>query len=382
MNNTPAVNKQRMVKTFIELVKIDSLSGKEGKIARHLTGLLKGLGAEVIFDNAGKATGGEVGNLIAKFKGTKEGKPFLISAHMDTVGPGEGIKPVIGKKRICSSGDTILGADCKAGITVILEVIRILKEHKLPHPPIEVLLTVSEEIGILGAKYLDYSKLKSKSGIVLDSESPYEVTIKAPAAHKMEIQIHGYAAHAGMCPEKGLSAIEIASKAIAKMKLGRIDYETTANIGVINGGSATNIVTPLVILKGEARSHTPKKLETQTKHMLDIFKKTVDGARVALNGKKIAAKLDVKVHKDYPHLSIPESDPVLKALLTAGKNMGIKIKTVASGGGSDANIFFSHGICAINIGNGMWEPHTTREYLDIDQFFTSAELTLETVKNL
>lgn len=382
MKPSEKINRQRMIKTFVELVKIDSLSGKEGKVAKHLASLLKSLGAKVVFDNAGKKIKGETGNLIAGFKGTKPGKPFLLCAHMDTVGPGEGIKPVIGEKRITSDGTTILGADCKAGIAVILEVMRVIKGKKLSHPPIEVLLTISEEVGLSGAKNLDYSKIKARSGMVLDSESPKEVTVKAPSADRMEIKIHGYAAHAGACPEKGLSAIEIASKAIAKMKLGRIDHETTANVGLINGGNASNIITPLITMKAEARSHNVSKLDRQTKHMRDTFQKAVDSAKVKVDGKIVKAKLEFNVRRDFPNLAIPADEPVLKTLTAVAKKSGIDLKAVPSGGGSDANIFYGRGIHTVNLGNGMWEPHTTREYLELEDFFTCANLTLETVTSI
>lgn len=381
MNAFKEINRNRLIKTFLELVRIDSLSRKEGKIAKHLTSVLKSVGATLTFDGAGKITKGETGNLIAKFPGTGSGPgaPFLLCAHMDTVGPGEGIKPVVKKKRIRSDGRTILGADCKSGIAVIIEILRVLKEKRLPHPPIEAVFTVSEEIGLLGAKNLDYSKLKARSGIILDSESPHEVTVKAPAADTMEIRVHGYEAHAGMCPEKGLSAIKIAAKAIAKMRLGRIDSQTTANIGVINGGNATNVVTPLVTLKAEARSHNPSKLKAQTRHMRNTLLDAVRASRVVVDGKTINARLDFKARRDFPNLVVPKNNPVLKSLFAVAKKSGIAIKSIACGGGSDVNIFYGHGIHAVNLGTGMWEVHTVREYLDLEDFFTCAGLTLGAV---
>ncbi|MEA3307714.1 MAG: M20/M25/M40 family metallo-hydrolase, partial [Elusimicrobiota bacterium] len=231
------INKKRMIKDFMKLVKIDSLSGREKNISLYLKKVLEKMGAKVSFDNAGKKTKGNTGNLIAKFKGTRKGKPFILSAHMDTVEPGENIKPILKSDRITSDGSTILGADCKSGIVIILEVIRVLQENKLPYPPIEVVFTVSEEVGLLGAKFLDYSKVKGKYGMIFDSERVLnQVTAYAPAANKIEIEVYGKAAHAGVAPESGISAIKVAANAISKMKLGRIDFETTANIGMINGG--------------------------------------------------------------------------------------------------------------------------------------------------
>ncbi|MCK5582660.1 MAG: M20/M25/M40 family metallo-hydrolase, partial [Elusimicrobiales bacterium] len=202
------INKKRMISSFIKLVKTDSPSLKEKAVALKLKEIFKKLGAKVSFDSAGKKTGGDTGNLIAKFRGTRAGKPFLLSAHMDTVGPSKNIKPLVKPNKIISGGDTILGADCKAGIAIIIEIIKVLKESKTPYPPIEVLLTVSEEIGLLGAKSLNYSLIKSNCGIIFDSERPLnEITANAPAVNRVEIDLIGIACHSGACPEKGISAI-------------------------------------------------------------------------------------------------------------------------------------------------------------------------------
>ena len=242
---TPAINEKRMVQLFCELARIKSLSGKEGAIARRLSILLKFMGAEVSADDAGRKIGGETGNLTARFPGTGPGEPFLLSAHMDTVGPADNVNPVLRKDRITSDGTTILGADCKAGIAIILEVIKTLEENRIPHPPIEAVFTVSEEMALLGSKYLDYGGLRSRYGLIFDNEQGIEnVITSAPAADKMDIKVYGAAAHSGVAPEKGISAIKVVSNAIAGMKLGRIDSETTANIGFISGGNAINVVPP------------------------------------------------------------------------------------------------------------------------------------------
>src|SRR3989338_8987946 len=247
----PAINEKRMVQLFCDLARITSLSGKEGAIARRLSILLKFMGAEVDIDEAGRKIGGETGNVIARFPGTAPGEPFLLSAHMDTVGPADNVRPHVTRDRITSDGTTILGADCKAGIAIILEVIKTLDENKIPHPPIEAVFTISEEMALLGAKYLDYSGLRSRYGLIFDNEQDLEnVITSAPAADSMEIKVYGAAAHSGVAPEKGISAIKVVSSAIAGMKLGRIDRDTTANIGFINGGNAINIVPPLVELSG------------------------------------------------------------------------------------------------------------------------------------
>ena len=368
------INKKRMIKDFMELVKIDSLSGREKKVALHLTKVLKRVGAKVSFDNAGKKTNGNTGNLIAKFKGSRPGKPFILSAHMDTVGPGENIKPVLKSDRIVSGGATVLGADCKSGIAIILEIIRVLKENKLPYPPIEVVLTVSEEVGLHGAKFLDYGKLKAKYGMIFDSERPLnQVTAKAPAADRIEIEIHGIASHTGAAPESGISAIRVAADAISKMKLGRIDFETTANIGIINGGNATNVITPLVKMTGEARSHKIAKLDRQTKHMrLEIEKAA----------KKAKAKFIFKTRREFHNLQIKSSDTVLKLISEAMREMGMKMKPIASGGGTDANIFYKHNIKTPIIPTGMKEVHSVKEYLLLEEFFNAAVVALKVISKL
>jgi len=372
-------NRKRMVSTFIDLVKIDSLGKKEGKVAARLEKIFRETGCSVQFDGAGRKVGGETGNLIAKFPGTCKCEPFLLSSHMDTVDPGEGIKPVIGRDRITSDGTTILGADCKSGLAVIIEVLRILKENNLPCPPIEVVCTICEETGMHGSKNLDYSKIKAKSGIVLDSDSPEEVTIKAPSADRINIDIHGLSAHAGVCPERGISAITVAAKAIAGMKLGRIDFETTANIGIVSGGIATNIVTDFLNIKAEARSHKIAKLDRQTKHMRDQFEKAIKASALKLDGKIVRPSMDWTITRSYPNLVIDAKNPVLLALKKAAKLEKMNVKFAPSGGGSDANIFYGHGLQTPNVGCGMHEAHTTREYLLLKDFFDCARLTLSTV---
>lgn len=374
---TPAINEKRMVQFFCDLAKITSLSGKEGAIARRLSILLKFMGAEVFIDDAGRKIGGETGNLIARFPGTIPGEPFLLSAHMDTVGPADNVRPVVHKDRVTSDGTTILGADCKAGIAIILEVLKTIEENHMHHPPIEAVFTISEEMALMGAKYLDYSKLRSRYGLIFDNEQSLEhVITSAPAADKMDIKVYGAAAHSGVAPEKGISAIKVVAGAIAGMKLGRIDSETTANIGFINGGNAINIVPPLVELSGEARSHDPAKLKKQTRHMEDCLKKAVRKIKVRADGKLVTPRYEFQVEQKFPNLRIDKANPVLPLIAAAMKENGLKMKPSSSGGGTDGNIMYGHGIKAPILATGMREVHTTHEYLDLKDFFACARLTL------
>jgi tripeptide aminopeptidase len=336
------------------------------------------MGAEVHIDDAGRKIGGETGNLLARFPGTAPGEPFLLSAHMDTVGPAGDIRPQAHKDRITSDGSTILGADCKAGIAVILEVIKTLEENKIPHPPIEAVFTISEEMALLGAKFLDYSKLRSRYGLIFDNEQALEnVITSAPAADKMDIKVHGAAAHSGVAPEKGISAIKVVSDAISGMKLGRIDSQTTANIGFISGGNAINIIPPLVELSGEARSHDPAKLKKQTRHMEDCLKRAVKKVKVRAGGKLLLPRYEFLLEQKFPNLRIDKANPVLPLIAAAMREEGLKMKPSASGGGTDGNIMYGHGIKAPILSTGMRDVHTTHEYLDLKDFFGCARLTLK-----
>lgn len=379
---TPAINEKRMVQLFCDLAKITSLSGKEGAIARRLSILLKFMGAEVTIDDAGRKIGGETGNLIARFPGTAAAAPFLLSAHMDTVGPAANVRPRLERDRVTSDGTTILGADCKAGIAVIIEAIKTLDDNKIPRPPVEAVFTISEEMALMGAKYLDYSKLRSRYGLIFDNEQGIEhVITSAPAADKMEIKVYGAAAHSGVAPEKGISAIKVVAGALAAMKLGRIDSETTANIGFISGGNAINIVPPLVELSGEARSHDPAKLKRQTRHMEDCLKKAVRRIKVRDGGRLITPRYEFLIEQKFPNLRINKANPVLPLIAEAMRCEGIRMKPSASGGGTDSNVLYGHGIKAPVLSTGMRDVHTTHEYLDLKDFFTCARLTLRVLEN-
>src|SRR3989304_5602390 len=257
----PLINQVSLKNLLIELIKIDSVSRKERDVAMRLKREMEALGASVAIDDAGDKVGGNVGNLIAYFPGNQAAaRPLLLSAHMDTVVPGEGVTPILDGDILRSDGRTVLGGDDKSGVAIICEVLRVVRENNFPCGDIDVVFTICEEAGLVGAKGLDVSRLKARTGLVLDSDSVGFLFTKAPAANHMEFIIRGLAAHAGVCPEKGINAIRVAAEGIAQMKLGRIDHETTANIGVIEGGMAVNIVPNAVLLKGEARSHSREKL--------------------------------------------------------------------------------------------------------------------------
>lgn len=291
------VNKERMVEEFLQLVCIDSISKSERKMADTLTTKLEEMGYEVFEDDAGSKIGGNAGNLICTVKGNKEVPVILLSSHMDTVVPGIGKKPIIQDGYIRSDGKTVLGGDDVAGLECIMEVLRVIQEEKLEHGDIQVVFSVSEEGGLMGSRHLDYSKIYAKYGFVLDGGGPAGgVAVNAPSHNKVYATIKGKASHAGVEPEKGINAIQVAAAAISQMKLGRIDEETTANIGIINGGLATNIVCETVELKGEARSRNSEKLEKQTLHMKECFEKAAE---------QFGASVDVEINLEYSSYNIP-----------------------------------------------------------------------------
>jgi tripeptide aminopeptidase len=304
----------------------------------------------------------------------------MMSAHMDTVVPGEGVKPIVEGDIIRTDGTTVLGGDDNSGCVVILETIRCLKEQNIPHTDIEAVFSICEEVGLLGAKHVDVSKLRSKYGIVFDSDDPGFLFTKGPSADHMDFKIYGLESHAGVAPEQGISAIRIAAEAIHNMKLGRIDEETTANIGVIEGGKATNIITNYVLCRGEARSLDDAKLQAQTEHMIKCFKDAAAKYEVTVDGVTTKARVEEHVTREYHSMDVPDDSRVVRLVKSAAARMGLEVKTLASGGGCDANIFNKKGIECANLGTGMRAIHTVKEWLDVKDLYASAEMTLEILK--
>jgi tripeptide aminopeptidase len=375
------INPERLKNLLIELIKIDSLSRKEYDVAMRLKREMEDLGGQVSIDDAGEKVGGNVGNLIAHFTGTApEAMPILLSAHMDTVVPGEGIVPILDGDILRTDGRTVLGGDDKSGVAIICEVLRVLKENRFPCSDVDVVFTICEEAGLIGAKCLDVSRLRARTGLVLDSDSVGFLFTKAPAANRMEFRIHGLEAHAGVCPEKGVNAIKVAADGIAQMSLGRIDHETTANIGVIEGGMAVNIVPNSVILKGEARSHSQEKLERQTEHMLRCLQDAAARHILELAGAQFTASVDAKIERDYDRMDVSDGAPIVQLVRAAAKNLRVDIKTLATGGGCDANVLNQKGLEVANLSTGMREIHTVKEWLDLKDLNLSAQMVLEVVR--
>lgn len=370
------INSQRLAHRFTSLVEIDSHSREEYDVAKEIEKILTSMGAQVLYDDAKDKLEGNCSNMIAKFKGTVDAEPLFLSGHMDTVGPGKGIKVVFEDGVFRSDGTTILGADDKSAIAIILEVMDVILENKLEYPPVEIVFTVCEEIGLLGAKNLDYSMMDSKFGYILDSTDTEGIVTKAPSANKIKIKIHGRAAHAGAAPENGVNAIFVASRAISNLELGRIDEVTTCNLGTIEGGVATNIVPEYVEIHGEARSHDVDKLESVTNGIVQAFKDAV--AQYGGNG--TAPRVETIVEQDFPNTDIPEDHNCITLARKAAGNLNIELASKTIGGGADANIFFGKGIVAGVLGTGMTDVHTLNESIKLSDMENSARLVLEILK--
>lgn len=375
------INQQRLSDEFSRLASINSPPLKESAIASYLAERLQQLGAKVCFDSAAEATGGEVGNLVAKFAGvSKDTEPLLFSVHMDTVEPSGQVEPVLRDGVFYSAGDTVLGADDKAGIAELIEALEVVREQNIPHGPIEVVVTIAEEIGLVGAKHFDYSMVEARRGYALDTEGVDCMVLQAPSANHLQIEITGLAAHAGMVPELGVSAIQTAALAISQMRLGRIDHETTANIGCIKGGVASNIVPQSVSIVGEARSHDSQKLQEQTDHMLACFDAAAEQMARTINGSSVRPQISIDVRSDFPSMSVAEDAPVVKLARAAAAAVGHDLKVRLGGGGSDANIFNAHGTEMIILATGMTRVHTHDEFVAVADMVHVTELLVEIIR--
>ncbi|MDH7602652.1 MAG: M20/M25/M40 family metallo-hydrolase [Armatimonadota bacterium] len=360
-------DQDRLTKTFLDLLRINSPSKNERGVADYVKPRLVALGFEVEEDDTGKHIGGSAGNVIAFKRGNAPGaRSIFLCCHMDTVEPTSDLEPVVSDGIVRSRGNTILGADNKAGIAAVLEGVEQFLACSSSHPDIQILFDVSEEIGLLGAKNLDKSKIRARLGYVLDTGAPVAgVVVSAPSHESIKVEIQGRAAHAGVEPEKGVSAIVAAANAIAKMKLGRIDFETTANIGVIEGGKARNIVPDKCIVRGEARSRNEDKLAEQVRHMTDLF---------AAEAAKIGAAAQVQVTREYSGFRFTKDDEVVRLAVEAARGIGIEPELQDGGGGSDANVFNEAGIPSVVLGVGYHNPHTPDEYISLQDLRKAAQL--------
>jgi|SRR5680860_6437 len=367
------IKRKRLLEEFLELTRIDSPTKNERQIADILKKRLEGLNMTVTEDQAGEVIGGNCGNIFAYLKGDLTQAPVvLLSAHMDTVDPCLGIEPTLQNGLITSTGSTILGADDKSGIAPILEAVRAIQELNIPHGDIQVIFSVAEEGGLNGSKNLDKTRLKADLGFVLDTGGePGRIILEAPGQDRINVTIKGKASHAGAAPEDGISAIVIAAKAISSLQTGRIDKETTSNIGTIIGGRATNIVAERVEITCESRSHNLEKLERQTTQMCETFK---------LCAEEAGAVAEIEVIRLYDPFKLEEKSQIAGLSAQAAQSAGLTAAFGATGGGSDANYYNRYGVPCVVLGTGMQKSHTTEECIEEEALYSTAKFVVEIIK--
>jgi tripeptide aminopeptidase len=357
---------------FTELCAIPSPPGEERAVADRVIEELRALGLEVQEDDAGVAIGSSIGNLLCRLPGRAAGgTPVFFCAHLDTVPPQGPLEPVVEEDVVRNAGGTILGADNKSAVVAMIEAARRIVEEGRPHPGVELLFTPKEEVGLLGAAAFDQTRLEAELGFVFDQAAPVgDVIMGAPYQRSMLVRFHGRPAHSGMVPEEGRSAIVAASKAIADLRLGRIDEETTANVGVIAGGNARNVVPEWCELEAEARSHDARKLADLVQEMLDTF---------AFAASVTECTLETEVSETYQGYRFKDSDPIVQLARTALERCGHELVPTLTGGGADANVFNAKGLPCLNLANGMMEIHTANEYIAVADLDAMVEVTLALV---
>lgn len=367
------INRERVLHEFFELISIPCPSLQEREVADLLKTRLEELGGSVTEDTASaEALGGTAGNLVANFKGTVDDAPvILLSAHMDCVNPCAGIKPHIEDGVIKSDGTTILGGDDKGGIVAVLETLRCLKEQNLPHGDIQVIFSVSEEQGCAGIKNLNTGLLHADMGFALDSSGrPGKIIYAAPGQNKIFAKVHGKTAHGGVAPEKGINAIKKAAEILMDIPTARIDEETTCNIGIIKGGSATNIVPDLVEIAMDCRSRNPEKLEGLTEKIVAAFK---------AGGEKVGVPVDVEVRPSYKPYCLEKDSTVIRLAAKTAEDLDLPVEITATGGGSDSSHFNGFGVPCTVLGTGMTNVHTVDEILLEEDLYMTCEWTLAIV---
>jgi tripeptide aminopeptidase len=360
-----------VVSLFTELAALPSPPGDERAVADVVAAYMRDLGLDVDEDDAGEKIGSNAGNLFARVEGTDGGTPLFLCAHLDTVPPTAGIEPVLEDGVIRNAAGTILGADNKSAVAVMLEATRRLLSENRPHGGLELLFTPMEEVGLYGAAAFDHDRLDARLGYVYDQAAPIgEVILGAPYSHSMKVKLHGRAAHGGMYPEEGRSAIAAAAKAISDFELGRVDDETTANVGVITGGTAGNIVPEWCTFLTDVRSHDQQKLADLVREMLEsiTFAASLEDCQV-----------ETEVHKSYSGYRFKRDDEVVRIAASALERSGFEPSFKLSGGGADANVFNERGLACVNLSNGMLDIHTPEERISVADLERMVDVTLALV---
>ena len=343
---------------FIALASLNSPSRREGPVAGYLVTRLNELGLHAVADGSAPQTGSDTGNLIVRVPGNADGPTILLCAHMDTVGPTEGMVPVVREGVVYSNGETVLGADDKAGIAIILNVLADLKDGGVPHGPVVAAFTVQEEVGLFGAHFLP-ADLRADFGYVLDGDGPVgNIVHRAPSKVDLDFVIEGRAAHAGISPEKGVNAIVAAATAIARLRSGRLDRETTLNVGLISGGKARNIVPDRAEVAVEVRSIDGGRLENEIRDMVGAFEEAAATA---------GAVVKVRRRVSFEAFAVAETHPVVVNAFRAARSLGIEARLWTTGAGMDANIFNLREIPCVGLGIGIEDSHSPKEHIAVKQ---------------
>jgi tripeptide aminopeptidase len=360
-----------VVSLFTELAALPSPPGEEREVADRVTGYLRDLALEVDEDDAGAAIGSTMGNLFTRLEPTSSGVPLFFCAHLDTVPPEGPIEPVLEDGVLKNSAGTILGADNKAAVAVMLEAARRVLAEGRPHAGIELLFTPKEEVGLLGAAAFDAGRLHARVGYVYDQAAPIgEVILGAPHAHAMQVRFHGRPAHSGMYPEEGRSAVAAAARAITDFRLGRVDEETTANVGVIEGGTAGNIIPEWCTFLAEARSQDEGKLADLVQEMLEA---------VTFAAELGECEVETEMRKSYRGYRFRRDDLPIRLACEALERTGHEPTLGLSGGAADANVFNERGLGCVNLANGMANIHTPDEQISVADLETMIDVTLALV---
>lgn len=358
----------RLIELFLQAAKINAVSGNERPVAEFIKSFLKGYGYNVREDDSASVSGSNTGNVICTV-GT--GGEFLVCSHMDTARPTEHVKPKILDDKIVSSGDTVLGVDNRAGISVLLYTLEKAAKEKIPLKDFTVVFTTSEETTMGGSKNLKVDK-KIKRGFIFDSGyRPGHFIYSACGAMGFKISVKGKASHSGIAPEKGINSILAAARAISKLPLGRIDNETTMNIGLLQGGSAVNVIPEMTEMEGEVRSFDLKKVEDYIELVRSTF---------TTEAQSSGASADINCFWDFMPFTIPENAEVYKETVDVIGRAGLNPVPMISLGGSDANCLNANGIQAINLGIGAQNPHSNEEFIYLEDLEKTAEIALQLIK--
>jgi tripeptide aminopeptidase len=356
---------------FLELAALPSPPGEERAVADVVLRYLRELGLEVDEDGCGPSIGSTMGNIYARLEPNAAGTPLFFCAHLDTVPPDGPLEPVLDDGVVRNAGGTILGADNKSAVVAMLEGARRVLAENRRHAGIELLFTPKEEVGLVGAAAFDHDRLRADLGYVYDQAAPIgEIILGAPWSQALEVRFHGKAAHAGMFPEEGRSAIQAAAKAIADLRLGRVDEQTTANVGVISGGTGGNIVPEWCTFLAEARSHDERRLNELVQEMIDAF---------AFAATATDCEVETSVRKSYRGYRFKRDDDVVQLAARALSGCGAEVSYALSGGAADANVFNERGRRCVNLANGMTDIHTPDERIAVDDLDRMVDVTLALV---